>query len=183
MYVLVLLIAILSSLPFSATAHVTKADGPMKVMVHMDPDDEPIAGQATALHLLFKHSDGLFELENCTCTAQIVPYKDLADVAENADKVVLEPSMRESSGSRVYSFTHTFPTKGMYAIIVEGTPKDSTFEPFRIVFDKRVERSSSMLTSPSTFSVGHVMMTAGFALLTFLVWVTVRRRLQRKPLP
>lgn len=172
-----LALLLLTFFPVPALAHVTKADGDMKVMVHMDPDDEPIAGPPTTLHFLFRHAKTGFEMENCDCTVRIAPYKDLADIETKGDLIRLNETMREASGSRVYAITQSFPSKAVYAIVVEGKPLDTTaFAPFSITFDKRVDRSKSVLTTPSTIPIGHVMIGAGLVLLIALVWQFSRRQ-------
>jgi hypothetical protein len=153
--------------PTPTLAHVTKSDGDMKVMMHLDPDDEPLAGSSTKLHLLFRHAQQSFELSNCDCAVWIAPYKDLASIEATGTHIPLSEDMREASDSRVYATTTTFPTRGIYALVVEGTPREeSAFKPFRVVFDTRVDQeSSAVLKTPSTLPLPYGMLAAGLVLL------------------
>jgi hypothetical protein len=154
----------------------------MSIMIHVDPNDEPIAGPPTKLHFLIKDSADAFTVDTCDCTIRIGSYTDRESLAKNARVYALTEDIREKSGSSVYAIDHTFPKKGIYSIVVQGTPKEgATFAPFKIQFNLRVARVSERVDTLQAQYVAYGMMSGGAILLLSLAGITFMRTRVRKP--
>jgi hypothetical protein len=130
----IILVAI--ALPTSiASAHVLKTDGTMGVVLHINPDDNPISGQSTNYVLYFNDTTGKFSLPGCLCGISIS--ENGAVIAKNSLDV---SSQQESSNIFV------FPRPDVYTLHVTGSPKESgTFQPFSLDYIVRVSGSNSSL--------------------------------------
>lgn len=176
-----LLLLILIAAPLPVAAHITESDGPISILLHVDPNDDPIAGPPTPLHFLIKDSSNTFSVESCNCQILIGNYTDRESLAQNAHVFALTENAREHSGSRVYSIEHTFPKKGIYSIIVQGAPKAGVaFTPFKVQFNLRVGRADTHVDTPLTLYLAYGMMVAGATLLLFVGYLLVRHFRQSK---
>ena len=52
-------------------AHILKTDGSIGAVLHIDPDDDPIARQSSYFFFEFKDKQNIFKLENCDCKITI----------------------------------------------------------------------------------------------------------------
>ena len=179
---LILVLAFLV-LPPWAYAHITKSDGPMSVMLHTDPDDEPIGGTPTLFHVLFRTRDTNFSIENCDCLLYVGPYADKDLLEKRGHQIAITPALKEKSGSRVYALPYTFPDrKGVYAVIITGSPKEgSEFEPFRIEFSERVARTSGVDTLSNSWLTYSIIVLGG-SLLICLTFLGARRFGTKRPI-
>src|SRR5437773_8843060 len=57
--------------PSVVNAHFLKIDGSIGAVLHVDPDDDPIAGEQASFFLSFKDKQHKFSPQNCTCTFSI----------------------------------------------------------------------------------------------------------------
>jgi len=111
-----------------ASAHVLKTDGSIGVVLHINPDDNPISGRQTNYVLYFNDIDGRFTLPDCTCGLTI---------SQNG-AVIAKKSLAVTS-SLVSSNTFTFPQPAVYLLHVTGSPKvNGTFQPFSLDYSVRV---------------------------------------------
>jgi hypothetical protein len=113
-----------------ALAHVLKYDGTIGAVMHVDPDDDPIAGQVATFFFEFKDTSGKFSLTTCDCTISV----------QAQGKEIFSSPLSSSA-----SATYTFPQKDIYTISVIGTPKSSNaFQPFTLTYNLRVERAATV---------------------------------------
>ncbi len=118
----------------SVFAHVLKSDGSVGVVMHIDPEDDPIVGQPASFFLEFKEKNETFKADNCNCKLSI--YKD-------GKEIFSQPLSLDSSNSGVYQSAvyFTFPEKNVYTIKIAGLPKsEGNFQPFNLSYDLRVSR-------------------------------------------
>lgn len=122
--------------PTEIFAHTLESSGSIGAVMHVTPDDDPIAGEVSGFYFEFKDKNNTFKPEDCICTVSIkkgeseIFSKDL--FGENSD-----PSLSNAS------FNFTFPERNIYKIIIKGAPKTSgEFQNFELSYDMRVERVS-----------------------------------------
>jgi hypothetical protein len=143
--------------PVKTSAHFLETDGTIGAVLHLDPNDDPIAGQASAFFLEFKDKSGKFDPLTCTCTADI--YKGEQKLASLPLFTGNGSRYNSGSGQATGNASYTFLSKDIYVMKVVGVPIQSgTFQPFTLVFNIRVDRdiSSASAASPiSTFLRGH----------------------------
>lgn len=119
-----------------AEAHMLKTDGDIGAVIHVDPDDNPIAGEQSQLYFDVKDKTGKLSPKNCECTVHIL----------QGDRTLTSiPLYRDSSQvNREHAVaTYVFKTRGIYTILLEGKPQhENDFQPFVLSYDIRVERES-----------------------------------------
>ena len=123
--------------PVFALAHELQNDEPMRALLHISPDDDPIIGQPATLLLEFKDTTKKFAVADCNC---------IATIRQSGQELYSEPLSAQSvPGSRVHAaFAFTFPKKDIYQLEVSGTPRaEHSFEPFTLSYDLRVAREAS----------------------------------------
>lgn len=127
--VVVLCLAVLSA--DEAQAHVLKSDGSMGAILHIQPDDAPVAQVPTTYVLSFQETAGSFSLGSCTCGVTIL-----------SDNMTVATQSLSGSGT-VGTSTYTFSKVGVYDIRVAGRPKSgSSFAPFTLDYIIRVNDGS-----------------------------------------
>lgn len=113
-------------------AHFESVDRSITGILHMDPDDNPIAGQETPFHIDIKDADNKFDIKNCICTITIF---------DNEEKIYSFENSQLPIGLYEINFNYEIPKKGVYKIVVDGKPKTpDDFKQFNIAFDARFER-------------------------------------------
>jgi hypothetical protein len=113
----------------SANAHVLKSDGSIGAVMHIDPADDPIAGEISTFFFEWKDTKRRFRPENCDCTFLVF---------EDGKQIY---SQTLESQDNTLSGTFTFPRKNIYKIQIAGTPTASNaFDAFTLTYDIRVEK-------------------------------------------
>ena len=130
--------------PSSVEAHVLKTSGSVGAVVHVTPEDDPIAGEQTDFFFEFKDREGKFKPENCDCKVTILKAGQEAYTAplfqNNSD-----PSLTSAS------FSYTFPEKNIYQVKISGQPLTTdAFQEFNLEYDIRVARVSESLDTQVT---------------------------------
>jgi len=112
-------------------AHVVEADGPIGVTMHVDPDDQPVAGTPTRFYLWFKDTTDQLKPQDCRGTFSV---SDAGDYA-----VVTQPLFARSGSGLSDVHDVTFSKAGTYTVRINGAPAGTTtFHPFLITFQVRV---------------------------------------------
>ena len=146
-YIFALLISIgtgIFLLQMPATAHELKTSGSISALLHINPDDDPVANQPSELLFLITDKDKKFNPENCDCQSTVI---------EN-DQTLFSSSLFKGRSSYQGIFApaipYTFPHIGIYTIQLSGKPKNSAdFQPFAISYTLRVEKDKpTHLKSP-----------------------------------
>lgn len=119
-------------------AHVLETNGDVGAVLHIDPDDEPLAGKPSNFFLEFKDKSGKFDPKDCVCTVTIT---------KNGETIFSENLFQESD-SGVFAFT--FPEKNIYMLQVTGAPTDkNSFQPFTLSYDIRVDKEAQVTQDAS----------------------------------
>src|SRR5438045_57931 len=80
--------------PHIVSAHVLKTDGNIGAVLHIDPDDDPIAGSQASFFFEFKDIQGKFQSQNCDCTFSI---------AEDGKEIFSQPLFQNNSNPSLTS--------------------------------------------------------------------------------
>ena len=118
-----------------ARAHSFLTDRDITVLLHTNPDDDPIVGQPAAVLLQVTDSTNKYSSSKCDCEISIA----------EGNKVLFAGPLLYIVGASVYDLTapFTFPEKAVYQITVTGKPKVvGEFQDFRVEYDLRVDRGS-----------------------------------------
>ena len=146
-----LILSFLSLIVHPVSAHTLKIDGNFGITIHIDPDDEPVAGYESKI--LFDIQDKTKQFNpstpgNCDCFLAI----------ESEGKQLT--SMPLISGNQFAQLRYTFPQTGTYSLKVSGkwNGAGQTFEPFNATFtyyvggepnsqkEKRITESNTLKT-------------------------------------
>jgi hypothetical protein len=132
-------------LPAIASAHVLKVDGHIGAVLHINPDDNPTAGDSTGYVMSFEDDTGKFSLPKCNCAVSII------DNGKTLATGPLHPSNDEASENH-----YTFQAPAVYTMRFTGSPKQpGTFQPFRLDYEVRVTNGQlSAQAMPITLWVG-----------------------------
>lgn len=157
--------------PKFALAHVLKTDGSIGAVMHTDPDDNPVAKDATGIFFDFQDKQNKFKIENCNCIISIIE-----DGKEIFSQNLTQPAI-----------SYTFPDKNLYQIKVVGKPNsENDFQTFSLVYDISVAKESanpSNLDNPPTtswFSTHIVHLIGGIIVFVFLIFALIKQKSQQK---
>jgi hypothetical protein len=142
-----LVLVFLACLPvFRAEAHVLETDGPINATLHIDPDDDPVAGEPASLHLYVESGTSTLDLTKCDCAVELA----------SGEQALFSGNTQTSIGMWVSGgdteFSYTFPSKGVYTLVLTGKPvSGTTFPGFSLTYDIRVDKEASQ-KQPSPWS-------------------------------
>lgn len=127
--------------PSNVDAHVLKTSGTVGAVVHVTPEDDPIAGEQTDFFFDFKDREGKFKSENCDCKVTIL---------KAGQETYTAPLFQNNSDPSLtnVSFSYTFPERNIYQVKISGKPlTPNAFQEFNLEYDIRVARVSDTLNS------------------------------------
>lgn len=128
------------------SAHILADDGNIGAILHIDPDDDPIAGQQAGFFFEFKDKQNKFDPTHCDCTFQIT---------ENSKTISSQPLFANSQTPSLdnASVFFTFPERNVYLVQVVGKPYTAgEFKPFTLTWNIRVDRGTDQTEAASTTS-------------------------------
>jgi|GEM_PF-2340693 len=133
-----------------AQAHVLKQSNGVGAVLHIAPDDDPVAGELTSIGLDFSSSVAGFNLDRYAVAVSI----EGTSVTASTPPVSLQP---DGSASLYGVAKVTFPSPGAYNIVVRGTPYTGVTEgqAFTLKYEVRAER-------PRQPGVAGVVNSSGF---------------------
>ena len=140
---LLLLTFIFFSTPKQAEAHFLATDGSIGAILHVDPNDSPVAGSQASFFFDFKDKQNKFKPENCNCTFEI---------NENGKTIFSQDLFQSNSDPSLNnaSVFYTFPTIAVYEIKVTGiTLTSHAFQPFTLVWYFRVDQQANQTQNNS----------------------------------
>lgn len=169
--ILVLLVLSCLTWPFNLTtafAHVLETNNTVGAVMHITPDDNPLAGKESAIILSFKDKEGKFSQETCDCELQI---------RQNKKVLFSQPLFQSITNTQDTTATifYTFPKKNTYTISVIGKPiPEESFVPFTLNYTIQVEqeKAKEITTKKTTPSNMYESFTNYFVLL-FLFFVII----------
>jgi len=139
-----------------AAAHVLRQDGPAAAVMHIEPDDNPRAGQSTVIVFDFNDSPASFSLRDYTTMISV-----RSDAGGN------QTTPLEASYSRVGRATVRFTTPGIYDIDVHGTAAQTGLR-FNLTYEIKVGGSSANTGDPAGAQTVAMVSIAGFCVLALV---------------
>jgi len=150
----------------AAAAHMLKTDGDIGVLMHVDPDDEPVAREPATFYFEIKDRSGKFSSARCDCRLRVL----------NEGREVLHEAPAErtaQANGAALAAAYTFAEAGVYRVELHGVPAgDASFTAFSVPFDVRVERNGAGAGSPRVWRALAVVLGAG--LLALAAWAIIR---------
>lgn len=137
---MVLLGAFVFHIPL-AFAHFPATDKAMTVILHVDPDDQPVANQPAKLNFIYEDQLGKFNNQKCDCRVTIY----------EQGQQLFSGLATSSSSNTIYgnSLPYIFKKPDVYAISLSGTPTAAgAFVPFKVSWNIRVE--ANLTSAPSS---------------------------------
>ncbi|NJR37546.1 MAG: hypothetical protein HC781_00295 [Leptolyngbyaceae cyanobacterium CSU_1_4] len=111
----------------NAIAHQHMMVGTVQATVHLEPDDSPYAKIPSLTWFHLSHPQGeTIPLANCNCN--LVVY-------DSRNQPIAYPQLSEADvegHERPISTSITFPTPGLYQLVLTGEPKGDSFQPFEL---------------------------------------------------
>lgn len=136
------LAAVSLALPFTASGHMLQSDGSIGAVLHIDPADDPAAGEAAYFFFAFKDKQNKFKPADCDCTALV-----LQDNKQIYSQPLFENNPAPSLTNA--SFSYIFPAPNIYQVRITGQPvAPEGFQPFTLTYDIRVSRQAAASPSP-----------------------------------
>ncbi|MDB4939877.1 MAG: hypothetical protein JWO40_302 [Candidatus Doudnabacteria bacterium] len=166
-----------------ANAHVLKSDGEVGAVLHIDPDDDPIANEPAAFYFAIKDTSGKFDPSKCDC--HFIVTKDQQTVFDKPISII------KQSGEWDGIIGYTFTDRAIYSVLLKGTPKTTNaFQPFNLDYDIRVSRTANA-TAPGTSNssstqihlVHFVLFGIAFIAIFYIIWDEKRkgRKTSKRP--
>lgn len=123
-------------------AHFLATDKNIGAILHVDPNDSPMAGSQASFFFEFKDKLNKFKPQNCNCTFEV-----------DADgKAIFTQSLFQNNSNPSLSnasIFYTFPKIDVYTIKVIGNPiTPNAFQPFTLTWYFRVDQQATQ-TQPT----------------------------------
>jgi hypothetical protein len=143
---LVLLFTSFTFLPI-ASAHTIKIAGDVGGTIHLEPNDNPSAGQPTQTWFALTRKGGqVLPLKECNCRLAIY-----AEPHTPGEPALLEPPLKPVDAERYQGIPGaeiTFPKPGVYELQLSGKPATAgSFRPFDLKFQVTVAAGKAV-TAP-----------------------------------
>jgi len=168
-------------LPATSFAHTYASDGPIRVLLHTDPDDNPPTHNPTELNFTVFDETNQFLGSNCNC---------VVTVTDGGTTILKQTIFRDNSADKnVAAVAVTFPQLGTYNVNISGQPKPgSSFHPFNLNYRVPVNTEGagrgSAVASSNIFANGLKLLGiyAAAAIVIVAIVVVSARRNRKKPL-
>ncbi len=148
--VLIMPAAVLSVENSPASAHQVKLSGSVGGTKHIEPDDNPRAGQISITWFALTRKGGeLIPLKDCDCqlTVYSQPYQE-------GDRPIQSPALRAISAEGYKDIPGAdinFPQVGAYTLLLQGKPRQpNSFDPFELEFNVTVAAGQTANPAPAT---------------------------------
>ncbi len=143
-------------------AHFIKTDGTITTEIHIDPNDDPIAGEKSFIGIEVNDRSGKFSPSSCTCTI----------VISNRSIDVLKTSFfTVNKLTNETELPFIFPKDTTYTVTLSGKPiQPNVFQPFQTQYEVHVEHPLPLLQHilRSTHFVPTILVIIAF-IITFLI--------------
>jgi hypothetical protein len=157
-------------LPSAVYAHELAISGTIGAVMHVDPEDNPVAGEMTTFNFEFKDSNPQhhFNLNECNCEFNLTQDKVSAFSQTVDSSMIVQDS--------TLFIQHQFGEAGLYHITITGTPKiANAFDQFSLAYDLEVQKGSvvASATSTSSFLQTHLVhiLLFGIGMLVVLIMI------------
>lgn len=136
--ILVILVVAFALCISSVQAHFLITDNQIGALLHVNPNDDPVAGEPATFFFELKDKENKFDPAQCDCTFT---------VSENGAEI---HSQALYSGSNEASVIYTFPQKSIYTVTITGKPNGGAqFQHFSLSWNFRIETEKQQSDSNS----------------------------------
>lgn len=153
------------------SAHFLETDKLIGAVLHIDPNDAPVAGKQASFFLEFKDQQNKFDPKNCDCIFQI---------SENNQPIFTQPLFQNESTPSLDNAAvfYTFSKPDVYQITVSGKPlTPNSFHSFNLVWNIRVEATDSSAQAANPyFKILIYGLLAVLAIILVLVFALKKSR-------
>lgn len=165
-----LVMAVLVLTPAVVSAHVLQENGSISAKLHINPKDNPIAGQVSTLGFSLSDTTKHFKARDCACSLVVerngaeISRLNIPQTAMVSDGVILLP--------------YTFPQRDVYELHLVGRPQTGApFKAFELEYIIRVARAEppSAAAAPSLTAV-YVLLGGALSVLVFLCVQAIIRK-------
>ncbi len=132
------LLAVLAFLPYAGSAHEIKTTGTLEILLHRDPEDDPIAREPAQLYFSVTDKAEKFTFPDCECQVTIKLGGEVL-----VDRLLTPEDEAPDWGVNVSRVDYTFPRRGLYVVTLQGSSKADYYPDFRLDYDVRVDRESA----------------------------------------
>ncbi len=160
---LFLLLILFSSFLSHADAHVLETNNTVGAVIHITPDDSPVANQPSDIFFEFKDTENKFSPEACTC---------IVTIRQGEKEIHKEQLFQENPSLENAVITYTFPQEGKYTLSVTGKANDQSFNQFDLKYEVVVKETVQQKESIPQKQV-HWMDTHKYQVLGALVIVGI----------
>jgi hypothetical protein len=161
------LIAALILIPTAyAHAHVLEFNNGIGAVLHIDPQDDPVAGEQTTFYFEFRDQAGQFRAQDCLCKLVIT---------DSANTPLLDTSMNATADDTA-STSFTFASRGVYQLAVSGSPKEqSNFSALKLDYTVRVDKGLDT-DSPATDYISRAIYLSAGGVIVLIVLLMIRQQ-------
>ena len=151
------------SVPLAAMAHVLKEDNGISAVLHIPPEDNPVSGHKTELDLSFSDANN-FSLTYCKCKVLV---KDSGKLITHSTPV---PAV---AGATLDAIAYvTFPSSGVYDVIIDGKATSNQFHDFSLDYLVRVTGQNNQTNN---YSSGYQVLIVGSGALIILFIIAYQK--------
>lgn len=140
-------------------AHELEQDNGISAVLHIPPDDNPVAAKKTQINIAYGDKNKKFSLKKCSCTISVV---------RNEHVLSSVPARPALPGSSLDSAVEVvFPSKGQYEIRASGKAIDNSFAEFQVEFPVKITQSSIDTKAKAAFAI--MILAAGTILINIVI--------------
>lgn len=122
-------------------AHETKTENPLSVLLHIEPDDDPVAGEPAEIFFAFSDDTQAFDVRMCTCVVTVT------DQGDTLFEGLVTQTDERLYGTNVAGVTTVFPHTGWYNITLSATPRaGASFTQTTLSYDVEIKRDTKLQT-------------------------------------
>ncbi len=156
-------------------AHVLETNEPIGAVLHVVPNDDPIAGTNTDLVFELTDKAGAFDPAQCYCSVQVLQNDTVITSARISGYDLAD-------GAKTLYSTVVFPEIGVYKVQLIGKPvTNDWFDEFTLEYEVRVVRQVAAAPSVEEgASLFTPLLIAGIGIICSVVAVVVGVRGQKK---
>jgi hypothetical protein len=159
----------------AALAHESGQNNGISLVLHVEPNDVPLAGDKTSLSLYFTANQLAqnFNLARCKCIVTVI--QNSAPISRH-EIVANFGSASEASVDGVI-----FPKPGKYQVVVSGSPTTAVFPSFNIPFDITVGNSTrTALLATGNTERWLIAGLLGLGLSAIVGWIALQQIRRKK---
>ncbi len=177
-FILTIGLALLSGLSTSAVpalAHVLESDNGVSAILHIKPDDRPVAEKPITINLLFSNDVGGFSLDNYNVKLFVLQNKQVKYTGAVTPKFF----GAATEGEAVVKF----PSAGLYTVRVQGSPITKDVPTFTLNYDDiHVGEAIQPVSTKQNGAVTIILIAFGIITIAMIVASYVHKQRLKKVL-